>query len=77
MTTGPLKRSSSLKNEPLPDELKAEKARPFLCRQCQKTFVSAGHLKRHGLTHSGAKNYSCPFPGCPARCARQDNLQQQ
>ncbi|KAF8205197.1 hypothetical protein K438DRAFT_1964284 [Mycena galopus ATCC 62051] len=48
----------------------------YVCEDCDKAFVSGGHLTRHRLVHSGEMKYACTFPGCTTRCARKDNLRQ-
>jgi uncharacterized Zn-finger protein len=52
-------------------------ARNHPCPTCGKAFTTSGHLARHARTHTGERNYKCPFPGCTTACSRQDNLQQQ
>ncbi|KZP00295.1 hypothetical protein CALVIDRAFT_327311 [Calocera viscosa TUFC12733] len=50
--------------------------RRFCCGTCGKDFSTSGHLARHIRVHTGERNHPCPFPGCNARCSRQDNLVQ-
>ncbi|TIB95315.1 hypothetical protein E3Q18_03826 [Wallemia mellicola] len=55
---------------------KSSKKKSHVCRICQKTFTTSGHLSRHQRTHTGERAFACPWPGCLTRCSRQDNLQQ-
>ncbi|KAJ6550216.1 hypothetical protein B0H19DRAFT_885834, partial [Mycena capillaripes] len=50
--------------------------KPYRCNDCDKAFVTTGHLTRHQRVHSGEMNYACSFPGCTTRCSRKDNLRQ-
>lgn len=33
--------------------------RPYICRECSKTFTHAASLKRHALIHTGVKQFFC------------------
>ena len=33
--------------------------RPYICRECSKTFTHAASLKRHALIHTGVKQFNC------------------
>jgi len=50
--------------------------RKFPCTICGKYFTTSGHLSRHGRTHTGEKNYECPYKDCGSRFSRQDNCMQ-
>ncbi|KAJ7059097.1 hypothetical protein C8F01DRAFT_273109 [Mycena amicta] len=49
-------------------------SRRYECPDCDASFKTNIHLHRHRRTHTGEKNYKCPYPGCDARSARKDNL---
>jgi uncharacterized Zn-finger protein len=55
----------------------ADPSRKHPCLTCGKAFTTSGHLARHQRTHTGERDFKCPFPECETRCSRQDNLQQQ
>ena len=35
--------------------------KPYMCDQCEKTFIDSRSLKRHVSSHTGDKPYSCMF----------------
>ncbi|XP_045506037.1 zinc finger protein 761-like [Colias croceus] len=47
--------------------------RKYECDVCQKSFFTQYRLKRHGLTHTGEKQFKCPACGKPY--ARKDNME--
>ncbi|KAJ7730082.1 hypothetical protein DFH07DRAFT_756467 [Mycena maculata] len=49
----------------------------YACPDCDSSFTTSSHLRRHSKIHTGEREYKCPFPGCETRCARKDNLQAQ
>jgi hypothetical protein len=63
---------------PIPQSLARAKAdvrcgwggtqRPYVCSVdgCDKRFTRSHHLKRHELSHTGAKPHRCDHPGCDA-----------
>ncbi|KAF7298842.1 hypothetical protein MIND_00831900 [Mycena indigotica] len=42
------------------------------CLNCDASFSTNSHLRRHERTHTGQRNHKCPY--CEATSARQDNL---
>ena len=40
-----------------PKEADLARTRPYSCEKCKKTLTSSGHLKVHGLVHSGEKHH--------------------
>jgi uncharacterized Zn-finger protein len=56
-----------------PPESRASKKRLYVCKQCSKSFNRKEHLQRHERIHTGAKPFSCKFPGCGKSFSRCDN----
>lgn len=50
--------------------------RKYVCKTCTRSFTTSGHLARHNRIHTGERKHCCPFEGCDARFARQDNCMQ-
>ncbi|ODV75698.1 C2H2-type zinc finger protein CYBJADRAFT_120626, partial [Cyberlindnera jadinii NRRL Y-1542] len=50
--------------------------RKYRCKICEKCFTTSGHLARHSRIHTGERKHVCPFEGCGAKFARQDNCMQ-
>uniref|UniRef100_A0A8C2DWS2 C2H2-type domain-containing protein n=1 Tax=Cyprinus carpio TaxID=7962 RepID=A0A8C2DWS2_CYPCA len=44
----------------------------YMCFECEKTFTSAEHLKRHQRIHTGGKPYKCSH--CDKRFTRSGTL---
>ncbi|GMM37666.1 hypothetical protein DASC09_049910 [Saccharomycopsis crataegensis] len=50
--------------------------RPFRCNRCGKRYMTAAHLNRHEIIHTGVRPYECPYPDCNSRFSRHDNCMQ-
>ncbi|CAN3356828.1 hypothetical protein DICA3_C06040 [Diutina catenulata] len=65
--------SSIQQSSPLPV---TPSKRRHLCKICQRSFTTSGHLARHNRIHTGERKHVCPWPTCGSRFARQDNCMQ-
>lgn len=45
-------------------------------RQCQQTFSTSGHARRHYRVHLESRSYTCPHQDCQASFTRRDNCTQ-
>ncbi|KAF7314525.1 Transcriptional regulator NRG1 [Mycena kentingensis (nom. inval.)] len=52
----------------------SDAAKQYECEDCGRVFQTSSHLRRHERTHSGERNYPCPYPNCSHASARRDNL---
>lgn len=43
---------------------------------CNRSFKRSDHLKRHILSHTGARPFKCTYPGCEKSFTRSDNFLQ-
>lgn len=59
-----------------PAVTKTKNLKRYICRNCNNTFTTSGHLARHMRIHTGEKKHVCPQAGCEARFSRQDNCLQ-
>lgn len=52
--------------------------RPFKCSHegCGSAFLTAYHLHRHTLTHTGERPFRCPYKGCGMRFALKYRLKE-
>ncbi|CEP20425.1 NRG1 [Cyberlindnera jadinii] len=58
------------------DLSESKSVRKYRCKICEKCFTTSGHLARHSRIHTGERKHVCPFEGCGAKFARQDNCMQ-
>lgn len=76
-SNAPASPSNSSASQPIHVDLTDSKSvRKYRCRVCERCFTTSGHLARHSRIHTGERKHVCPFEGCDARFARQDNCMQ-
>ena len=56
-----------------PTQSEGDNTPPPACPICERTFTRTQERNRHLRSHLPHYIY-CPFPGCPWRCDRHDNL---
>ena len=52
----------------------SNKVKKHVCQFCPKAFSQKAHLKQHEYTHTGEKQWKCPFEGCDYANAQKANF---
>ncbi|KIJ41931.1 hypothetical protein M422DRAFT_254944 [Sphaerobolus stellatus SS14] len=50
-------------------------ARKYVCVECGNRYSKQSTLRNHYLTHTGARPFSCQYPGCNRRFSMAFNMQ--
>ncbi|KAG9250861.1 uncharacterized protein F5Z01DRAFT_333160 [Emericellopsis atlantica] len=53
---------------------KPSKLKKHVCQFCPKAFSQKAHLKQHEYTHTGEKQWKCPYEGCDYANAQKANF---